>query len=144
MGVGEEVKVRFARADDLAWCEEQDALVAREVVEDKIERKEIIVAETEGRMVGYLRLEHLWSKVPFIGLVVVREEYRRQGVGRAILKFLEDCLRERGHRELWSSSQASEASAQAWHRAVGFEESGFLAGINEGGIGEVFFRKSLG
>jgi len=44
---------------------------------------------------------------------------------------------------LFSSSQANEPEPQAWHRHVGFEECGFIAGINEGGVGEVFFRKVL-
>ena len=37
----------------------------------------------------------------------------------------------------------NEAEPQAWHRAAGFRECGIIAGINEGGIGEVFFRKEL-
>jgi hypothetical protein len=36
-----------------------------------------------------------------------------------------------------------ESAPQAWHRWMGFEECGFLAGMNEGGVGEVFFRKAL-
>jgi hypothetical protein len=30
-----------------------------------------------------------------------------------------------------------------WHRHMGFVECGFLAGVNSGGVGEVFFVKSL-
>ena len=69
-------------------------------------------------------------------------KYRRQGVGKALLRFIETFLREAGHEALYSSSQADEPEPQAWHRHVGFEECGFIAGINDG-IGEVFFRKSL-
>lgn len=81
--------------------------------------------------------------VPYIGLIFVQEEYQRQGIGRAILGFLEASLRSKGYKVLLSSSQVNEPPSQAWHRAVGFQECGILAGINEGGIGEVFFRKSL-
>ncbi len=93
---------------------------------------------------GYLRLEYLWSKIPYVGLIRVQEAFRRRGVGRAIVDFLDRFLRENGHKVLMSSSQVNEPSAQAWHRAVGFEECGIIAGINKNGIGEVFFRKSLG
>jgi hypothetical protein len=52
-------------------------------------------------------------------------------------------LRGQGCPALYSSSQADEPEAQAWHRRVGFEECGLIAGINRGGVGEVFFRKQL-
>lgn len=55
----------------------------------------------------------------------------------------EDALRAHGHRMLISSLQVDEAPPQAWHRRVGFEEIAILAGIDEGGVGEVFFRRNL-
>lgn len=70
-------------------------------------------------------------------------EYQRRGVGKALLSYTEEFLREQGHKALYSSSQVDEMEPQAWHRHVGFEECGIIAGINEGGIGEVFFRKPL-
>jgi GNAT superfamily N-acetyltransferase len=144
MGIADKAKVRLARIDDLAWCVRNDDLVTEGVIERKIELEEIFLAEIEGRIVGYLRLEYLWSTIPYVGVVFVEEDYQRQGIGRAILVFLEAFLHARGHAVLLSSSQVNEPSPQAWHRAMGFQECGILAGINEGGIGEVFFSKSLG
>ncbi|MEI2692989.1 MAG: GNAT family N-acetyltransferase [Anaerolineae bacterium] len=109
----------------------------------KIEAQEILVAEANGALVGYLRLEFLWSLVPYIALIHVLPEYQRQGAGHALLAFLEDRLRRQGHTVLYSSSQADEAEPQAWHRHMGFVECGFVAGINAGGVGEIFFRKQL-
>jgi len=60
-----------------------------------------------------------------------------------LLHFLEEFLRSKGHSVLFSSSQANEPEPQAWYRHMGFEECGFIAGINEEGVGEVFFRKVL-
>lgn len=90
-----------------------------------------------------LRLEYLWSLVPFIALITVLPAYRRRGVGQAMLAFVEAYLRDQGHDALYSSSQADEPAPQAWHRHVGFVECGFIAGMNVGGVGEVFFRKLL-
>lgn len=137
------VSVRFAIPEELEQCLVFDPSVHREVLRRKIGCEEVLVAETGGEIVGYLRLEHLWSKMPFIGLIHVHQEHRLAGVGRALLESLESFLRERGHRVLLSSSMADAAKAQAWHRKMGFEECGFLAGVNAGGIGEVFFRKPL-
>lgn len=46
-------------------------------------------------------------------------------------------------RALYSSSQVDEGEPQAWHRHMGFVECGILAGVNEGGVGEVFYQKAL-
>jgi GNAT superfamily N-acetyltransferase len=139
-----EPSVRFASPADLEACVALDQpQVPVDVIKGKIERREILLAEGAGALAGYLRLEYLWSMVPFLGLIWVVEGQRRQGVGKALLGTLEDFLRERGHGMLYSSSQADEPEPQAWHRHVGFEECGFIGGINEGGIGEVFFRRRL-
>jgi GNAT superfamily N-acetyltransferase len=134
--------VRFAAPDDLDWCTALDhvpaAIIARKIAVD-----EILIAEIAGQRAGFLRLEYLWSQVPYIAMIWVLEPYRQQGVGRALLAFLESFLRARGHMVLMSSSQVDEPPPQAWHRHMGFEECGILAGINPGGVGEVFFRKAL-
>ena len=133
-----EVTVRLARLEDLRFVT-SDGHAASDVVRRKITHGEVFVAERGGEQLGYLRLEYLWSRLPYIAMIQVAPPHRRQGVGRALLAHLAGALVEQGHAILYSSSQADEPEAQAWHRRVGFEESG----INEGGIGEVFFRKPL-
>jgi GNAT superfamily N-acetyltransferase len=136
--------VRFATPDDLDWCLEIDHTVSDAVfIQRKIGFDEVLIAEVSGRRTGYLRLEYLWSVVPYIGLIYVLDNARKQGVGRAILSFLESYLRAQGHTFLLSSSQVDEPPPQAWHRHMGFVECGILTGINPGGVGEVFFRKPL-
>ena len=148
--MSEEIVVRFARVDDLDFAY-QDGYIPAKVLKPKIEAQvalnpdrieDVVIAEWNSKRVGYVRLEYLWSIVPYIALIRVLPEYRRQGVGKALLRFIETFLREAGHEALYSSSQADEPEPQAWHRHVGFVECGFIASINDG-IGEVFFRKSL-
>ena len=143
MGINERALVRFAGPEDLEWCVVGDIHVTEKVVRNKIVSDECIVVELDGQLIGYIRLEYLWSTVPYIGLIFVMEEYQNEGIGRKMLDFLEDNLQSHGHDVLMSSSQADEPEPQAWHRAVGFEECGIISGLNEGGIGEVFFRKLL-
>ncbi len=138
----EEIEVRFATLADLDFAQ-QDRYIPAEVVKRKIEWQEVIVAERRGSLVGYVRLEYLWSLIPYITLIYVLPEHRRQGIGKAMLRYIEAFLRDKGHDALYSSSQANEPEPQAWHRHVGFEECGIVAGINAVGVGEVFFRKRL-
>ena len=148
--MSEEIVIRFARLDDLDFAY-QDGYIPAKILKSKIEAQlalnpdrieDVVIAEWNGKRVGYVRIEYLWSIVPYIALIRVLPEYRRQGVGKALLRFIETFLRDAGHEALYSSSQADEPEPQAWHRHVGFEECGFIVGINDG-IGEVFFRKCL-
>lgn len=135
--------IRCATLADLDFvC--QDGYVSAEKARRKIEWEEVFVASKQGSPVGYLRLEYLWTFIPYIALIYVRPEARRQGAGRAMLGHIEAYLQAKGHAALYSSSQADEAQPQAWHRHMGFEECGLLAGINPDGVGELFFRKILG
>lgn len=148
--MSDEIVIRFARRDDLDFAY-QDGYIPPEVLRRKIEGQlavnpdrieDVVIAELNSKRVGYMRLEYLWSIMPYISLIRVLPEYQRRGIGKALLQFIETFLRDAGHEALYSSSQADEPEPQAWHRYVGFEECGFIAGINEG-VGEVFFRKSL-
>jgi len=155
------VKVRFAELKDLDFCiksdlKHVDAYRGRAFMEKylkrKIEAKEVILAEVDGKPVGYLRLQYLGLIVPYLGIIVVNEKYRRKRVGTAMINFLEEyLLKHKGHKVftcngnalLYSSAEATAIESQAWHRALGFKECGIIAGCNEGGIGEIFFRKIL-
>lgn len=134
--------VRRAAQPDLDFVS-QDGYVKAEVIGRKIDVGEIFVAEVNGERAGYLRVEFLWSIQPYVALIRVLEKYRGRGLSRVLLEFLETELRREGYKVLFSSSQLDEAEPQAWHRHMGFEESGMITGLNEGGVGEVFFRKAL-
>ena len=137
-----EIVVRVATAGDLAFVS-QDGYLPDFVVERKVSDGDVSIALRGGEPVGYLRLEWLWSKLPYIELIRVLEPSRRVGVGQALLAHVAAEVASRGHAVLYSSSQADEPEPQAWHRRMGFQECGLLAGLNEGGVGEVFFRKAV-
>ena len=137
-----DVEVRPAGDEDLEFVG-QDRYIPDDVLQRKVHDGEVLIATLGPERVGYLRLEYLWSRVPYIALVRVTERYQRRGVGRALLAAAEHRLRSRGFDALYSSSQADEPEPQAWHRHMGFDECGVIAGINQGGVGELFFRKRL-
>jgi N-acetylglutamate synthase-like GNAT family acetyltransferase len=139
----EQPKSRFTTLTDLDFVS-QDKHIPTEKVAHKIHQNEVIVSELEGQLVGYLRLEYLWSLVPYIALITVEDAYRRMGVGKSLLAFSAKYLAEHDHLWLYSSSQADEPEPQAWHRHMGFKDCGIIAGINAGGVSEIFFRKAIG
>ncbi|RKX50290.1 MAG: N-acetyltransferase [Thermotogae bacterium] len=136
-------KIKFATEADRAFCSDVDAELPEALLKEKLRKNELIIATKDNQPVGYLRLEYLWHKVPFIGLIYVLREYRGQGCGKEILHFLEGYLKLKGHSFLLSSSQADESAPQHWHRSSGFYECGIISALNDGGIGEIFFRKDF-
>jgi N-acetylglutamate synthase-like GNAT family acetyltransferase len=135
--------IRFGCSADYDFSIAVDNYINKNILNWKLENQEIIVAEYNDELVGYIRLEYLWSKVPYIGLILIKESSRRLGIGRKMLEFLELYLKDQGLNQLYSSSQVNESEPQAWHRRMGFSESGIINGINDEGIGEVFFRKDI-
>ncbi|MFU8827154.1 MAG: hypothetical protein ACNA70_06650 [Brevefilum sp.] len=45
--------------------------------------------------------------------------------------------------DLGASYASLKWGGAAWHRHMGFAECGVINGLNQGGVGEVIFRKSL-
>jgi GNAT superfamily N-acetyltransferase len=139
-----EPTVRFAGPPDHAFVVRTGhQYIPPDRVRRMIDQQQVVVAERDGVPVAYACFDYLGVVHPLLAAVWVLDEHRRRGVGRAILRFLEDHLRARGHGVLYSSCVVDEKPPQDWHRRVGFEECGFIAGLNRGGVGEVFFRKRL-
>lgn len=134
--------VRLGVPDDLAFIMRKCHFTEEEVLR-KIGENEIFLLTVDGQPAGYLSIEYLWSSIPFIDMLWISEPYQKKGYSRDLLNFVEDYLREIGHETLYSSSQVDEAEPQAWHRHMGIKDCGVINGINEGGIGEIFFRKPL-
>jgi GNAT superfamily N-acetyltransferase len=136
------LRVRYAESRDFGFVG-QDGYLPTDTLQRKISTNEVIIAESDGVPVGYLRFEYLWSTLPYIALIRVMHGHRGRGVGRALLGFLQNELSAAGHKILISSSEAHEPEPQAWHKRMGFVECGRLRDLNQSGADEVFFRKEL-
>jgi len=138
-----DLNIRFGTIEDYDFAISYDKYISKNLLRWKLENNEILVAEYNCKPVGYLRLEFLWSKIPYIGLILIDELNRNQGIGRQMLIYLEHSLKSQGFSKMYSSSQVNETGPQAWHRRMGFMESGIINGVNEEGIGEIFFKKDI-
>ncbi len=134
---------RVAVLDDLAWLIANDGHLGEPALRVKVAAGEIFVAEIDGKRAGLLRLDFLWSKIPFIAHVRVDENMRHRGLGTALVQFTCDRMRTQGAAILLSSTSADELVPQAWHRANGFEECGVITQLNDNGADEIFFRKQI-
>ena len=139
------VNVREAAEADLAWCLSNDGHLDEPALLTKINAREILVADSGGAPAGLLRFDMMWSAVPFIAQLRVLEPYRRQGVGQALLRAVEEGARARGSIAVLSSIALGfdRTAALGWHEAMGFERFGHVKGMFPGEHTEAFFVKIL-
>src|SRR3989442_6630550 len=84
----------------------------------------LVVAEADGQILGFasLRLVPSLDSTPYAELsdLFVAGPYRRQGVGRRLLEFVEKRARERGADRLVLTTGLKNVDAQEFYRASGF------------------------
>jgi len=101
----------------------------RRYFEDRREAPIVLVAETEGRVVGFLELDFRKyapgcqsSPVAFIEGWHVEAAFQGRGIGRALVEAAEARARAMGQHEIASDSELDNADGIAAHRALGYEE----------------------
>jgi ribosomal protein S18 acetylase RimI-like enzyme len=138
------VSVRFAEGPtDLTWCVMHDGRLDEPELRRKVHAREVVVGDLDGELVGLLRLDYLLSTLPHLAQVRVVEHHRREGIGRALVTFVEQQGRSRGIDKILSSTRPDKTGAQAWHRQIGFTECGALEGFGPNGEATIFFLKML-
>lgn len=138
-----DLKIRFAEINDLDSCVELDLHKNIDTIKNKISMKEVIVAESNNEVIGCLKIEYIWTHLPFISYIVIKNDFRASGIGKSMLTFLEKYLKNNGQDTLLSSTMTDAINPQKWHLKMGFVECGMLCGINDDGVGEIFFKKML-
>ena len=101
----------------------------RQYFEDAAMTPVVLVAESDGRVVGFLELDYRKyapgcrsSPVPFIEGWYVEPALQRQGIGRALVDAAEAHARLEGHEEIASDAESDNADGIAAHVALGYEE----------------------
>jgi len=97
--------------------------------DERSDRVVTYVAEVDGRLVGFLVLDHRKyaegcesSPVPFIEGWYVDPDMRGRGVGRALVESAAARARAEGYHEIASDAVITNVDGIATHRALGFEE----------------------
>ncbi len=132
------MNIRFACLNDLERCLDLDLHKKKEQIKNKIINNEVIVCDIYKDIVACLKIEYIWTHVPFISYIVIDENFKNKNISRKLLDFLKEFLKVRGYNYLLSSTMTNAVNAQNWHKHMGFEECGFISSINSG-VGELFY-----
>jgi ribosomal protein S18 acetylase RimI-like enzyme len=117
--------IAFAGPEDLDYLVAKDRHLPRGVLEQKVQRREILLLWHDDRRAGALRYGYFWDEIPFMNLLWVNEEVRGRGLGTGLISFWEEEMRASGHGMVMTSSLSNER-AQHLYRRLGYKDCGSL------------------
>ena len=132
--------IRFASIEDLDALSELDGHISKTELFDSIERRRVIVATKDGRLLGWLRYGLFWDNLPFMNMLYVIDGERGNGLGTALCDFWEKEIKQLGYSLVLTSTQADERG-QFFYRKRGYRDCGSLILPNE--VTEIIMYKRL-
>ena len=135
-----DINIRFVENNDYLWLKEHDNHISEKILRKKIENKEILVMENNGKIIGWLRYNLFWDNIPFMNMIYFLEEYRKIGLGKKLVEFWENEMKNNGYRNVLTSTQSNE-EAQHFYRKLGYIEIGGFKYFND--PYEIMFHKIL-
>jgi len=137
------IEVRLPRLADAAPCTDLAATVigndrAGPFIKSHFERHQIIVAEADEQVVGFLAYRTDWFQCTFVSLVVVHEDWRRRSIAREFFKSVEAVSLS---PRIFSSTEETNAISIRMHGALGFSPSGYIDNLPQGTRELLFYKR---
>lgn len=135
------MEIRLAELTDLSWLTAHDRHIALGECERSVRLGRVLVLEAEdGGLVGWLRWNLFWDNTPFMNMLYLLEDSRRQGHGAAMVAHWEGMMAEAGFWRVLTSTQADE-QGQCFYRRLGYRDAGAL--FLPGEAAELILMKDL-
>lgn len=135
------MKIDFATDSDFEYIRNQDRHLSESLILSKIKGNEIyIIRDKDDHNMGWMRYGYFWDNTPFMNLIWLDEPYRGKGIGKQVVLFWEEQMKEKGFNLIMTSTQADEGS-QHFYRKLGYKDAGCL--ILDTQAQEIFFTKQL-
>jgi len=132
--------IRYAEITDFLWLKEHEKYISDKILKTKIETKEVYIVQEDKEIVGWLRYNLFWDNVPFMNKIFLLEEYRRKGIGRKLVNYWEEKMKEQAYQNVLTSTQSNE-EGQHFYRKMGYTEIGSIKYLEE--PLEIIFYKKL-
>jgi GNAT superfamily N-acetyltransferase len=138
----EDVVIRVATPRDESAVLELDGSeesARRRRLADVVAQSRCVVAEVDGRIVGFATRATFYE-YDFLELLVVDKRYRRRGIGTALARQIEATCTS---GKLFTSTNQSNVAMQALCRRLGYEPSGIIHNLDENDPELVYVKRLL-
>ena len=133
--------IEYSDVHCVEFLKTYDKHIKPEMIPIKIQNKEIIVVKEMEKTFGWLRFGYFWDNTPFMNMLFILEEYRRNGIGKALVDYWEKEMDKKGF-DLVLTSTLSTEDAQHFYRKLGYKDSGCLLLESEHSL-EIILSKKL-
>jgi len=119
------ITLTYATQNQFKWLKERDRHISETTLKKKVSDKEIIIAKSENKILGWLRFGFFWDSIPFMNMLFIDEAHRSKGIGKKFVQFWESEMKKRKYKIVMTSSQSNE-EAQHFYRKLGYADAGSL------------------
>jgi GNAT superfamily N-acetyltransferase len=135
--------VTLARADEYESLYACDPLATksptrREEIAHALTAHTCYVAQEKGMPVGYAIFDCSFFGYPFIRLLMVHPEHRRQGIGVTLIRAIESLCPT---NKLFTSTNQSNVIMQQLCEKLGFVRSGIIENLDDGDPEIIYFKR---
>jgi len=102
----------------------------------------VLTARVAGSIGGFAIMQY-GDEAAHLNLLAVEPPHRRQGIGRALVGWLEDTARVAGTFAIRLEVRATNAGARAFYAALGYRETGWVRGYYQGVEDAIRFARDL-
>ena len=135
------MKIEYASELDFQYILDNDKHISKELINTKIKTKEIIIVRNQdNKNIGWLRYGYFWDNTPFMNMLYIDENYRNKGIGKDLIRFFENEMKNKGYKLIMTSTLSNENS-QHFYRTLGYKDAGSL--LLEDEPLEIIFTKKI-
>lgn len=134
------MNITFAELSDLTEIKKMDKHISIHELINAINLRRVLVVKKKDKIVGFLRWNLFWDNTPFLNLLFIKENYRHQGLGTALVKRWEKEMNEQNYEMVMTSTLSNERG-QFLYRKLGYIDTGSL--FLPGEATEIIFRKEI-
>lgn len=119
------MEIRHVQESDHAFWVSLDQYLSKDQFMQKARDKMGYILLVNEEPVGLLRYNLFWDEQPFLYDALCKKRKQRAGYGKAMMRFWEQEMQQRGYKMLLTSTQVDE-EAQHFYRKLGYQDAGSL------------------
>lgn len=133
------MNIRNAEESDIEILLTYDKHIRKDELESVISLGRVLVAEDNGKFLGWLRWNLFWDNTPFMNMLFILLQYRNCGYGAEMTAYWEKRMKSKGYNLVMTSSLSNETS-QYFYRKLNYVDSGALL-LPEEPLEIIFIKK---